>query len=309
MVKLCSTIAESKIFQNLILLLIIVAGAVVGLETYGNIAKQYHGILSTMNTVIITSFTLEAIIKIVACGNRPQDYFKNPWNLFDFIIVVVCFLPIGGHYAAVLRLVRIARVLRLVTVLPKLQLIVGALLKSVPSMFYIAVLMTLHFYIYAVMGTMMFKVNDPAHFGDLHTSMLTMFQVLTLENWSGLMRAQMTGPNPMTWVAPFFFISFILLGTMLMLNLIIGVVINSMEEVRHEEDAKQRAEILAQSEISSADEIQLLISQLGKFKSKLEEVKHQVKLEEKEREGDGKTPPSIEIPTSSSPQGVPYPNA
>ncbi|TNE48248.1 MAG: ion transporter [Deltaproteobacteria bacterium] len=307
MVKLCRTIAESKIFQNLILLLIIVAGAVVGLETYASIAKEHHTILGYMNTLIISAFTLEAVIKIVACGNKPLDYFKNPWNLFDFIIVVVCFLPIGGHYAAVLRLVRIARVLRLVTVLPKLQLIVGALLKSVPSMFYIAVLMTLHFYIYAVMGTMMFQANDPTHFGDLHTSMLTMFQVLTLENWSGLMRAQMLGANPMTWTAPFFFISFILLGTMLMLNLIIGVVINSMEEVRQEEDAKQRAEILAQSEISSADEIQLLISQLGKFQNKLKEVKHQIRLEEKEHAG--KTPPNIETPTPSSPKGVPLPSA
>ena len=262
------SIAESSLFQNFVLALILLAGALVGLETYPHITQNsdLQHALHTADTAIIWLFAAEALIKILACGSKPHRYFLDPWNLFDFSIVVVCFLPFGGHYAAILRLVRIARVLRLVTALPKLQLVVGALIKSLPAMGYVVLLMSLHFYVYAVLGTIAFGQHDPTHFGTLHHSMLALFQVLTLEGWTSLLDAQLPH-NPA--IASAYFISFIMIGTMLMLNLVIGVIINSMEEVRQEERNRQLARALDDSERSAADDVLLLQRELDDLRKKL----------------------------------------
>ena len=274
-VRAARAISESKIFQHFILTMIVLAGALVGLETYPALSEAYAGFFHWADIFVIWLFAAEAGIKILACGNEPQKYFKDPWNLFDFFIVIVCFLPFGGHYAAVLRLVRIARVLRLITALPKLQLIVGALLKSIPAMTYISMLMMVLFYVYAAIGTMFFHLKDPSHFGSLHQSMLTLFKVITLEGWVEVMNVQMHGSNTAAIIAVGYFVSFILLGTMLMLNLVIGVVVNSMEEVQIEENAKRNQAVLKQQQRTVADEMRLLIEQIDGMKSKLQMLTYQ----------------------------------
>lgn len=169
-------------------------------------------------------------------------------------IVAVCFLPIHAEYVAVLRLVRLLRVLRLMTVVPQLQMLVGALLKSIPSMGYVSLMLLQHFYIFAMMGVFFFGANDPVNFGGLMPTMLTLFQVVTLEGWVDVMQVQVQGsaafpetyaslgavstPHPI--LGPVYFIFFILLGTMIMLNLFIGVIMNSMQEM-HEEMTKETA--------------------------------------------------------------------
>jgi voltage-gated sodium channel len=148
---------------------------------------------------------------------------------------------------------RLLRALRLVTVLPKLQILVNALLRSIPSLGYVGILLLLHFYIYAVMGTFLFAQNDPIRFGRLQYSMTTLFQVLTLEGWNDVFNTQLLGsdvmyddamknlpeasgrvntPHPVA--ARAYFISFIMLGTMIMLNLFTGVIINAMQEAQVE---------------------------------------------------------------------------
>lgn len=274
----CHQLVESKAFQSTIIGLILLASALVGVETYGGFAREHHRLLQWLEWFVIGAFALEVVLKLIACGSKPWKYFQDPWNIFDFSIVVVCFLPFGGSYAAILRLVRIARVLRLVTALPKLRVIVGALIKSVPAMGYIAMLMGLHFYVYAVLGTTAFRAVDPANFGSLHITMLTLFKVVTLENWSSLMQPSMNAG--FSTLAPLYFITFILMGTMLMLNLVIGVVINSMEEVRQEDKARAHAKAMEKENRTTHDEMMMLLDQVDSLRKRLQYVTSHIKREE-----------------------------
>ena len=167
-------LADAPWFQNFIIGVILAAGVVVGMQTYVGFAARNYDILHLLDQIILWIFVAEVVIKIGAEGKQPWNYFKDSWNVFDFIIVAVCFLPFdNAGFVAVLRLARILRVFKLVTALPRLQLIVGALLKSIPSMGYVFMLMALHFYIYGCMATFLYHANDPIHFGDLQTSMLS----------------------------------------------------------------------------------------------------------------------------------------
>ncbi len=234
-----------------------------GAQTYKNFAIENAKVLQTLDHLVLIIFTLEALIKILAEGNRPLNYFKNPWNIFDFAIVTACllepFIHIGGAFLPVLRLARILRVLRLVSAIPKLQLLVSCLLKSLPSMFYVSILLFLLFYIYGAMAVFLFGENDPIHFRNLQTSILSLFRVVTLEDWTDVMYINMYGSdaygysasdlqkwNPTSSESPvgaaFFFVSFVLLGTMIVLNLVIGVIMNSMDESNAEMSIKQEIE-------------------------------------------------------------------
>ena len=256
----CKSIVNSKIFQRLILVTILLAGVVVGVQTYKAFAREHAIVLNTLDSLILGIFVIEAVIKILAEGNRPQNYFRNPWNIFDFIIVVACLLGpvihLGADFLPVLRLARILRVLRLVSAIPKLQLLVSCLLRSLPSMFYVSILLFLLFYIYGTMAVFLFAENDPIHFRNLQTSILSLFRVVTLEDWTDVMYINMYGsenygysPNDLAKWTPIssssplggaiFFVSFVLIGTMIVLNLVIGVIMNSMDESNAEMKIKQ----------------------------------------------------------------------
>ena len=256
----CSSLANSEYFNRFIIATILLAGIVVGAQTYTDFAQENAQILTFLDRAILIIFTLEASIKILAEGKNPFNYFKNPWNVFDFTIVVACllepFLDLGGAFLPVLRLARILRVLRLVTAIPKLQLLVTCLLKSLPSMFYVSILLFLLFYVYGAMAVFLFGENDPIHFRNLQTSILSLFRVVTLEDWTDVMYINMYGSdgygyssadltkwNPSSSPSPLgaalFFVSFVLLGTMIVLNLVIGVIMNSMDESNAEISIKQ----------------------------------------------------------------------
>jgi len=248
-------IAESSWFQSFIILTIIAAGVIVGIQTYGDAVINFQTLLNRLDLVILIIFTIEVIIKVLAEGKKPWNYFKDSWNIFDFTIVAVCYLAfvlpnMDASFIAVLRLARILRVFKLITAIPKLQLLVGALLKSIPSMGYVGVLLLLLFYIYSTMGVFMFGENDPLHFGTLQRAMLSLFRVVTLEDWTDIMYINMFGCDHPVWgygaesgcVSPkgygmggaAYFVSFVLIGTMIVLNLFIGVIMNSMDEARKE---------------------------------------------------------------------------
>lgn len=245
------TIAHNKVFQYFITAVILSAAVLVGLETSESIARQYEGTFAFLNNLILAIFTIEVIINMAAHGSKPWRYFLDPWNVFDFLIVAVCFMPFDATYVAVLRLVRILRVLRLVTAIPKLQVLVGGLIKSLPSMTYVGILLGLLFYVYAVMGVVLFRANDPVHFGDLGIAMLSLFRIVTLEDWTDIMYIAMQGcnnygydgmaelctsPEASPGIGVFYFVSFVLMGTMIMLNLFIGVILNSMDDARKQSE-------------------------------------------------------------------------
>lgn len=241
-------ISTSRLFQVFITLVILIASALVGVETYPEIEKQHQKLLDLLDHIIIAIFVLEIIIKILAEGKRPWRYFFDAWNVFDFLIVAACFLPFDNQYVTVLRLIRLLRALRLLSAFPKLQVLVSAIFKSLPSMGYVWILMGLLFYVYAVAGVLLFGKNDPLHFGNLSSSLLSLFQVSTLEGWPDILNVQLYGcdkygydnfknlciaPSVASW-APAYFISFILLGTFILVNLFVGVVLNGLEEARAE---------------------------------------------------------------------------
>jgi voltage-gated sodium channel len=255
--EFCRKLVESSAFKGTIIGVILIAGVVVGLETDATIMAKHGSWLHALDRIILGIFVLEILIKLCAECPHPWRFFKNSWNLFDFIIVVICLLPISSEFAAVLRLARVLRVFRLVTVLPKLQLLVGALLKSIPSMGYVGLLLSILFYIYAVTGVFFFGKADPAHFGTLGNALLTLCGVITLEGWTGLMYDLLRGDSGVSsFKIVAYFLSFVLFGTMVMLNLFIGVIMNSMQEMNDEKAAE------AITTASTADELEQLEKEL-----------------------------------------------
>jgi len=242
-------IAEAGWFHAAIVGVILVAAINVGLETYPHVMATVGPVLLTIDKVIIGIFVIELAVRIGAHWPRPWRFFLSGWNVFDFVIVAVCLLPLGGPYAAVLRLARVLRVLRLLTVVPRLRVLVMALLHAIPSISYVAMLLFILFYVYAVMGTVLFARNDPMHFGTLHDSMFSLLRIVTLEDWTDLYYIQAMGsdryaiegfegvardPRAMPIVASMYFVTFVIIGTMIVLNLFIGVVISSMTEAQAE---------------------------------------------------------------------------
>ena len=260
---LCRRIVEASWFTGFIITVIVFAGILVGMETSASLMARHGTLIGVLNEIVLAIFVVEIILKMTAASPKPWRFFNDGWNIFDFLIVAICFLPLGASFAPVLRLFRLFRVLRLVSVIPRLQVIVSALLRCLPSMFYVTILLFMVFYIYAVAGTMLFGANDPVHFGGLWTSMLSLFRVVTLEDWTDVMYIQMFGsdvyegynqsvegqtvtPKAQPLLGAFFFVSFVLVGTMIMLNLVIGVIINGMDEAQKEVADRRLHELLSQ---------------------------------------------------------------
>lgn len=279
MTKISLMIANSKWFQNFVTLAILVAGVLVGMATYQEFYKSHEGLLNFLNNFILGVFVVEIVVKVLAEGTKPWNYFKDPWSIFDFIIVAAAFLPFGGSSIAILRLLRLLRVLKLIKALPKLQILVSALLKSIPSMGYVGILLLLLFYIYAVAAVFFFGGNDPIHFSDLQNSMLSMFRVVTLEDWTDVMYINMYGcenygyggnealctdsqANPL--LSALFFVSFVLIGTMIFLNLFIGVIMNGMDEAHKEMEEGN------QEESDPKDDLELIKLKMAELQKLLE---------------------------------------
>ena len=278
MQTLCRSIAESRVFQRFVLGLILLAGALVGVETDAALVARHGGLLHALDRVIVALFVFELVVRIGAEGSRPWRFFRDPWNVFDFLIVAVCLLPFQTQFAAVLRLARVLRVLRLVTVVPKLQILVGALLKSVPSMGYVAMLLALLFYVYAVVGVTFFGRHDPSHFGSIPVAMLTLFQIVTLEGWVDIMHPLMAAAGAVLSIL--YFVSFILLGTMIMLNLLIGVIVNGMDEAREEmEDVTRARHVAGAGRPSLTDDLIQLERKLSEAQEALATARHRVEAE------------------------------
>jgi voltage-gated sodium channel len=285
---------DSVAFQRFILGSILAAAVIVGLEADRSLMARYGGLIYALDWTVLGIFIVEAILKIARHGRHGHRYFKDPWNVFDFTIVVVCLLPFQGHYAAVLRLARVLRALRLVSSVPRLQLLVGSLMRSIPSMGYIGMLLGILFYIYAVLGVFLFRDNDPVHFGNLPTAALSLFRVVTLEDWTDIMYTQMLGsdiyppenvppeielrPGAMPLVGAVYFISFVLLGTMIMLNLFIGVIVNSMDESQAEQERTlRRKHIEATGEPTLADDLTELEHEMQAIQKRIADLRERAK--------------------------------
>ena len=263
-------IVHAPWFQRLIILTILLAGGLAGIETDAATMAAHGPALRTLDAMVLGIFIIEVLLKLTASCPRPWNYFCDGWNVFDFLVVAVCLLPMGSQFAVVLRLGRTLRLLRLVSALPKLQLLVGALIKSFSSMGYVSMLLGLMFYIYAIAGVHLFGGQDKEHFGSLSRAFLTLFQTITLDDWKFLfVSAQGSAPA----IAAVYFVSFILLGTMIMLNLFIGIIMNSMEEMHAELDEYNAAKRGIAEKGSALADLTALDHQLASLKTNLTQLR------------------------------------
>lgn len=264
-------------FKGFIISLIILSAIIIGLETYHGFASRYSDLLFFLDRLIIYLFVLEILLKLLASGPKVWRFFTDPWNVFDFVIVAVCLIPaVDTHFVAVLRIARVLRLLRMISVFPKLRVLIGALLKSIPSMGYVIVLLMLLFYVYAILGVFLYGASDPTHFGNLHLSMITLFKVITLEGWTDIMNTHLYIGNNEDNIAslwPFiYFASFIVIGAMIIMNLFIGVIMKSMEESQAEMN-RELGEIKA-SEKSSDEQLNLILSRLDDLRNDVQNLKN-----------------------------------
>lgn len=270
MAAACCKIAESPRFQNLIYVVIVLNAITLGLGTY-DWSERVEDVITVADDTFLGIFVVEIAIRVAAFGGRPQDFFKNGWNVFDFVVIGAAFLPGLRDNVTLLRLVRLLRVVRLVSVMPDLRILVRAMARSIPPIASLVVLTLLLMYIYAMVGWILFHEEDPASWGDIGVSMLSLFQILTLENWPAFLD---TGQeiHPASWI---FFVSYVLIASFLVINILIAIIINSMEEVHEAEKLADRREledeIAAEQGGTVADRIHAIRDSLDKLETQLAE--------------------------------------
>ncbi len=224
---------ESSSVQRAIIGLIVLNAVTLGLETSSSLMDEYGSLLHGLDKAILAVFVIEIGLKLYGRG---LGFFRDPWNVFDFTVVAVALLPATGPLA-VMRALRVLRVLRLISMVPRMRFVVEALLRAVPGISSIAALMLLLFYVFGVMATGLFGERFPEWFGSIGASMYTLFQIMTLESWSmGIVRPVME-VFPQAWV---FFIPFILVATFTMLNLFIGIIVDTMQTMHGAQLAEDR---------------------------------------------------------------------
>jgi voltage-gated sodium channel len=224
-------VADSPRFQHFILGVIILGAIIIGIETSATLKSRYSSILVALEVVIQTIFVVEIAIRILAHWPRVGRFFRSGWNVFDFAVVAASLLPQAGAFAMVARLARLLRVTRVVSAFPELRLIIGTMIRSIPSMGHVIVLLSLLLYVYAVIGFHFFRHADPEHWGTLGAALLTLFQMLTLEGWVEIQGAVLA-TNSWAWV---YFCSFVFVAVFVVVNLFIAVVLNNLESVKHEQ--------------------------------------------------------------------------
>ena len=237
-VRRCADLADSPAFNISIFVVILANAAVLGLETYEGVVRDFGTLLRTLNDVFLGVFVVELAIRMVAFGSRPHQFFRSGWNVFDFIVVAASFTPGLRENAMLLRLVRLARVLRIVRLLPDLRVLTIAIGRSIPGVMSLGVLALLVVFIYGMVGWAIFDEHAPAQYGTIGEAMLTLFVTLTLENLPDQIAL---GRELSDWTL-FYFISYALVAAFLIFNILIGVVINSLEEARAIEHARERAD-------------------------------------------------------------------
>jgi voltage-gated sodium channel len=239
-VRWCADLADSTVF-NLFIFAVILANAVVlGLETYDGVVRDYGDLLHTLNNVFLGIFVVELAIRLTAFGSKPGQFFRSGWNVFDFVVILASFAPGLRENTTLLRLARLGRVLRIVRLLPDLRVLTIAIGRSLPGVASLSVLALLVVFIYGMVGWTIFDDHAPGQYGTIGEAMLTLFVTLTLENLPDQLAM---GRELSDWTI-LYFISYALVAAFLIFNILIGVVINSLEEARAIEHARERADRL-----------------------------------------------------------------
>ncbi len=254
-------IREAKWFSNLTTIIIIVYSSILGFKTLLDTEIAYSSIFQMFDHFITIYFLIEIIIKMAAEENF-KDFFKSGWNIFDFIIVVITLVPLDNStMAAVARLFRIFRVLRLITARPELKKIIDMLIGVIPSIVDIVVLMFIIFYIYAILGNFLFEDVKSGLWDNLLVAMLTLFRILTFEDWTDVMYEAME-IHSWSWI---YFVSFIILAAFVLYNLFVAVIIGEMEKI----DKKEIEEEIH----SDSKKLDILLEEMQELKFQIKKMK------------------------------------
>ncbi|MGV6850963.1 MAG: ion transporter [bacterium] len=251
---------ENKLYQASIIFVIIISALTIGAKTY-NLSEPIIKLLNIADLAVSVFFGFEITIRFFATSNK-KAFFKSGWNIFDTIIVIGSLIPDGGSGILLARLLRVFRVLRLVSLIPELRMLINALIKAIPRMTYIALLMFVIFYIYGAVGSIIFSNINESLWGDVAISMLTLFRIATFEDWTDIMYETMA-VHPTSWL---FYISFIFLTAFIFLNMMVGTILEVMGEEHERHRAEQHGESLEGGEPASRAQIENLENQIKELK-------------------------------------------
>jgi voltage-gated sodium channel len=259
-------IVASKVFDWAITgVILLQALTLAGESTPALLPNDKEGKLVVITTfgfiqnLVIGVFIVEAALRLIALYPKPQRYFRDPWNCFDFTIIVLSFLPTTGQFSTIARLVRLIRILRLVTKSTELRAIVSTLARSIPSIFNILILLAILFFIYAIVGYHLFRNVDPEHWSSFLTSLTTLFQIITLEEWVAVMEPIVENLGPLYWL---YFVSFIVIGTFIIINLFISVIVRKSEEAYQQVQRESGIPLTQQEIMHEIREIRRILEDL-----------------------------------------------
>ena len=251
---------ESRLFQNFIIAVIVFNGAILGLETYQGLDSDTMALLKRLDQLCLSIFVVELLLKFYVYRTA---FFRDGWNVFDFVIVAVALIPASGQFS-ILRAFRIFRVLRLITTIDSIRRVVTGMLIAIPGVGSVGGLLLIFFYIGAVISTSLFGAVFPDWFGDLGRSMYTLFQIMTLESWSmGIVRPVMA-EYPYAWL---FFIPFIMVTTFMVLNLFIGIIVDALATVK-EQDNEHKVH-----KLPSTEDTDMILAELKALRQEVSELR------------------------------------
>ena len=247
-------IRNNDFFEIFVAVVIVLSALNIGLNTYKDIPYDVTMIINYLDYGITIFFLFEIIIRITSEGSILK-FFRSGWNIFDFLIVSASLFPAGLFESAlILRLVRLFRVMRLISIFPQFRILIESLIKSIPRVGYVILFMFINFYMFAALGSIFFSELDPLHWGNIGLSLLTLFQTATLEGWPDLMYDAFAY-NAYSWI---FFVSFIILNSLIFMNMIVGVIIDVIVK-ENDTDTPENIKLL--------NEINLKIDQLQKLEN------------------------------------------
>ncbi|MGB1263766.1 MAG: ion transporter [Cognaticolwellia sp.] len=256
-------IDSSPIFQWSVIVVIVLSALLIGAKTH-DLPPQAVNLLSFLDSAITVFFVIEITIRFIAFKDK-KSFFKSGWNIFDTVIVIGSLIPAGGSGVLLARLLRVFRVLRLVSMVPELRLLINALITAIPRMGYIALLMFVIFYIYAAVGSILFHQINEVLWGDVSISMLTLFRVATFEDWTDVMYETMA-VHPMSWI---YYLTFIFLTAFIFLNMMVGTILEVMGQEHENFRAQAHGESAEGGEPASRAQIDKLEAQLNEIKALL----------------------------------------
>lgn len=249
------SLIESRRFERLVTVLILINAVTLGLETVPTVMADFGAVLGVIDFLLLLAFTVELAARFAVYRTR---FFHDPWRIFDLLVVGIAWLPATGNLS-VLRALRILRVFRMAGMVPSLRRVVGGLIAALPGMGSIMLLLTLVFYVFSVMATKLFGADFPDWFGSIPASAYSLFQIMTLESWSmGIVRPVME-VYPLAWI---FFIPFIVCTTFTVLNLFIGIIVSAMQS-EHEATATAEREALHSDNATILEELRALRAEIA----------------------------------------------